>query len=223
MGWKAFAVFATAVPGYFGTRPRHETQRAEQLRLRLGLSGYEYVGPATLDAALYPRKGALYIGAYPDGAIVCETQLACQLFDAASRRRIGGGAAPFAEFRPALLGLYPDGEVLALVLHSVVNLWGYSLYAAGKLRRSAAGASDDGIIANEGEPLAEERRVLDACAIEEVDEEVGGEELVFDVSARMFGLRLDAFEEFHLELSQYRRAPGSIASFFKKMLGKQNG
>jgi hypothetical protein len=39
----------------------------------------------------------------------------------------------------------------------------------------------------------------------------------------MFGQRLDAFEEFHLELSEYRRAPGSIASFFKKMLGKQNG
>lgn len=223
MGWKAFAVFATAVPGYFGTRPRHEAQRAEQLRLRLGLSGYAYVGPATLEAALYPRKGALYIGAYPDGAIVCETQLVCQLFDAASCHKIGGGTAPFAEFKPALLGLYPAGEVLALVLHSVVNLWGYSLYAGGKLRRSAAGASDDGIIANEGAPLPEERRVLDACAIEEVDEEVGGEELVFDVSARMFGQRLDAFDQFHLELSEYRKASGPVASFFKKMLGKQNG
>ncbi len=222
MGWKAFAVFATAVPGYFGTRPRHQAQRAEQLRLRLGLSGYVYVGSATLDAALYPRKGALYIGAYPDGAIVCESQLVCQLFDDASCRKIGGGDAPFAEFKPALLGLYPAGEVLALVLHSVVNLWGYSLYAGGKLRRSAAGASDDGIIANEGAPLPEERRVLDICAIEEVDEEVGGEELVFDVAARMFGLRLDGVDQSHLELSEYRRAPGAIASFFKKMLGKQN-
>ena len=40
MGWKAFAVFATATPGYFGTAPAHDPAAAEALRVQLGLEDY---------------------------------------------------------------------------------------------------------------------------------------------------------------------------------------
>ena len=167
MGWKAFAIFATGEPGYFGSFPQHDPEVAESIRLRLGLAGYERSGEQTLDVALYP-----------------------------------------------------DGEVMALVLHSVVNLWGYSVYSRGKLLRSAAGASDNGLITNLGEPLPEELRALRECPIDKVDEQGDGEELVFDVARRMFGKRIDEFPELPLRMNAYRRKDAAPMALIKKLFGR---
>jgi len=119
-----------------------------------------------------------------------------------------------------LLSLYPDGHVLAIVLHSVVNLWGYSYFSKGHLVRSAAGASDDGLFANSGTPLPEESRVLSMCSIENVDEEGYGEELTFDVAERLFGWRIGErigeFDDFGLQMSRYKKK-GSLASLWSKL------
>jgi hypothetical protein len=221
MGWKAFAIFAAEQPGYFGSAPEHDPGRAEQVRQQLGLGGYDTVGLSTFDAGMYPRDGQLFIGAYPAGVIVCHDKLPGYFFDDQSRRSISGGSSDMQQSVSALLSLYPQGEVLAVVLHSVVNLWGYTLYSSGRLVRSAAGAADDGLIANVGMPLPEEARVLSTCPIDKVDEECAGEELVFDVAARMLGQRIDVFEPESLQISEYKTSAGPAQSFIGRLFGRK--
>ncbi|WP_295952207.1 hypothetical protein [Rhodoferax sp.] len=136
-----------------------------------------------------------------------------------ARKAIQGTKLQRPDLKTQLLNLYPSGQVLAIVLHSVVNLWGYSLYAKGQLVRSAAGASDDGLIANIGKALPEESRVLDLCAIENVDEEGYGEELVFDVASRFLGGRIDALESHTLALGQYEKSSG-FPSLVKRLFAR---
>jgi len=221
MGWKAFAIFATNQSGYFATMPLHSAAMAEDVRARLGLAGYEPVAEVDFYSALNPRRGALFIGAYPGGTIVCDDSLAPYLFDELSNNAITGKSSKFEETKAKLLGLYPDGEVMSIVLHSVVNLWGYSVYVRGQHLRSAAGDSDNGLLANAGEPLPEEARALQVCAIDKIDEEGDGEELVFEVAARMFGKRLDAFEDIPLRLTEYRRKSSAPVAFVKRLFGRK--
>lgn len=220
MGWKVFAVCATATPGYFGTAPTHDPAAAEVLRQQLSLDGYTHVGEEDFDAAIYPQRGSLYIGAYAGGCILCQLDLPDAFFDAEAAGRIRGLHGDAAAFRARVLALYPQGEVMALVLHSVVNLWGYSVFKQGRLLRTAAGASDDGLFANEGEPLPEELAVLQRCPIDRVDEEGEGEELVFDVSARMFGRRLDSVDALPLRMTEYRRT-GRAATLLRSLFGRR--
>lgn len=220
MGWKASAIFATDQAGYFGSRPLHSAATAEDVRARLGLADYEPVGEEDFLTALHPRRGALYIGAYPGGTIVCESSLPAYFFDDRSHRAISGESSKFTAVKAQMLKLYPDGELMAIALHSVVNLWGYSVYSRGQLLRSAAGASDNGLLANTGAPLPEELRGLQACAIDKVDEEGDGEELVFDVSARMFGRRMDAFDEIPLRMTEYRRKSSAPVAFVRRLFGR---
>lgn len=216
MGWKAFAIFATAEPGYFASKPVHDTERADRLRNQLGLSAYERTGAADFDSAMYPRSGTLAIGAYPQGTIVCERDLPSYFFDAPARRTINETKVKRPDFKAQLLDLYPTGQVLAIVLHSVVNLWGYSLYANGQLVRSAAGAADDGLITNTGQPLPEESRVLAMCAIDQVDVEGYGEDLVFDVAARFLGGRIDELKDLTLAMGLYEK-PSGFSTMVKRL------
>jgi hypothetical protein len=205
MGWKAFVVFAAEEQGYFGTMPVHDPERADKIREQLGLIGFERKGPVVLESVMNPKRGQLVIGAYPRGVAICHRDAPGCFFDDRSHRKISGSAGGFARFKDNLLALYPTGEVTAIVLHSVVNLWGYSVYNNGRLLRSAAGASDDGIIVDEGAPLPEESRILATCPIDSIDEEGVGEELVFDVSTRMFGTRIDEIDNLALPMTEYTR------------------
>jgi hypothetical protein len=220
MGWKTFAVLATNQPGYFGSAPTHDPAAAEALRQQLGLDDYVPAeGTHDFDTAMYPQRGSLYIGAYPGGCILCEQDLPSAFFEDNARRKISGARGGLDVVRDRLLGLYPQGEVMALVLHSVVNLWGYSVYAQGRHLRTAAGASDNGLIANLGAPLPEETPGLQHCPIERVDEEGDGEELVFAVSARMFGNRMDSTGIRPLYMTHYRRRPRFGLSALQRFFG----
>ena len=221
MGWKAFAILATDTPGYFGTRPAHDPSAAEALRRQLGLERYEHAGETDFYSALYPAGGDLYIGAYENGCILCESDLPTSFFAAEHARRIRRPRTDLDSVRTRLLTLYPQGQVMALVLHSVVNLWGYSIYTQGRLLRTAAGASDDGLFANEGAPLPEEQAVLQRCPLDRVDEEGEGEELVFDVTTRMFGRRLDSIDDIELRLAHYRRASAFGLGAMKRLFGRR--
>jgi hypothetical protein len=206
MGWKASVVFAAEESGYFSSVLQHNQARAEQIRERLGLKDYEPVGPAVFETAMNPNRGQLFIGAYSRGVVVCHDDAPGAFFDDSSRRKISGSAGDFAEFKDKLMAMYPKGEVIAIVLHSVVNLWGYSVYVNGRLLRRAAGASDNGLIVNEGTPLPEEARVLATCPMEEVDTEGMGEELVFDVSSRLFGKSMnETATNLALPMTEYKR------------------
>ncbi|QDT55279.1 hypothetical protein Pan44_33220 [Caulifigura coniformis] len=228
MGWKCFAVFATDVPAYFSSLPPHDPEAADRLREKLGLSDHERVGRSIFDEAMYPDSGTLFLGAYPHGAILCDVDRSADFFDDVSYRIIGKSAGRVAgtDFRSRFLQIYPNGEVLAVVLSSVVNLWGYAVYSRGKLIRVAAGTADDPLFANEGEPLPEEAGVLRECPMAQVDRECRGEDLVFDVMAgRMLGRRVDDpdYDEIMLELSEYRKRDGGVLSRIKSWWDAASG
>jgi len=219
MGWKAFVLFATdQPPGYFGSFPPHDPQRAEQLRQQLGLTGYETVGPAVLDDGLNPDKNALFIAAPARGIVLSHPDLVQSFFLDGDSDALGAVPPHVEKFRQALLGIYPTGQVLAIVLHSVVNLWGYSLFSEGRLVRCATGASDDGVIADFGEPLPEERPLL---AQMELNDE-NGEEFVFAVAARLLGRPLDQFVEgLNLGMTEYRKTRPSLRAWWNGLTGSK--
>jgi hypothetical protein len=217
VGWKVFALFATdRSDGYFGSFPVHDADAANKLMQRLHLENYEFARLTTFDYGMYPPKETLFIGSYADGVALCELDLPCYFFAGRAGGRIGGNRNHGEAFEANILGLYPAGQVLILILHSVVNMWGYSLYKSGKLVRSAAGAADDGLIVDFGTPLPEETEILARCPIERIDVEGLGEELVFEVAGRVFGRRIDTFDELPLQMSEYKRRPnrGLFHRFF---------
>jgi hypothetical protein len=221
VGWKIFAIFATdRADGYFGSLPAHDSGSAERLMERLHLENYDFVQLSTFDQGMYPPKETLFLGSYADGMALCELDLPCHFFNEEAGRAIGGNRTQSEAFKADILGLYPTGQVLILILHSVVNLWGYSVYANGKLVRSAAGAADDGLIVDLGATLPEEAEILARCPIERIDEEGLGEELVFEVARRVFGNRIDAFDELPLQMSEYKRKPNRSKSLLRRLLGQ---
>src|SRR5437868_2493924 len=111
MGWKAWCVLINErEPGYLGTMPPHDQDRARRLIADLGLGRFRSRGMTTFDEGIYPD--CLVIGAYEGGAFIG----APKLFD------------PFepmgrSSFIPRILKVFPKAAVLSVCLHSVVNLF----------------------------------------------------------------------------------------------------
>lgn len=222
MGFKTFTIFCTDRPGYFGTSTAHDPAKAAQLLSVLGLQDYELVSD---DAHLndYPQKGDLYLGAYENGVVIAHDTLPALLFDEASRKRNFGRVEDNAAFRQAIHGLFPAGEVTALILHSVVNMWGFSVYKKGELLRSASGAEGE-FFGSTGAPLPEEESILAEHPIETIDsgDVAYSEELVFEVARRALGHRYDedpAVDE--LKCSHFKRKadPAGKKSFLSRLFG----
>jgi len=214
MGWKTYTLFCTDKPGYFQDRPVHDPARAKELLVTLGLGEYDLVEPNT-HLNDYPSSGDLYIGAYERGLVIASSTLAALLFDDSSRAKNFGQVKDNPVFRKNIHTLYPNGEVIALILHSVVNMWGYSVYLQGKLIRCASGA-DGEFFGSIGDALPEEEAILAEHPIETIDsgDTAYSEELVFAVSQRILGCRYDEAMIDELECSHFKRR-----SFLKRLFG----
>lgn len=199
MGWKASAVLVNERdPGYFATAPRHDPVRARELGERLGMfprRGVRSIGTFALWEEIYPaERSRVAVGAY-DGAAAFVSQ---QLIGCTNR-------TPTPRLQ-RILAEFPAASVLAIELHSVVNLFGYAWYDRGLLRRAYGGDADSGVTVDVGELLPAERPYFERSIIrggerlflseatgtvEEVDAAAFGEELVFAVSATFLGFRFD--------------------------------
>ena len=113
---------------------------------------------------------------------------------------------------------FPHAEIGVFVLQSTVNFWGYAVLADGQKIRVRAGSSDDGLIIEAGEPLAQEMKLLSVSTIEAdgrrtygeyedepIEEDQMGEEFVFEMAARFFGERLDQADDDSLFGAKLRR------------------
>jgi len=192
MGWKAWCVLINERdPGYLGTMPPHEPQRARRLIADLGLGRYRSRGMTTFDEGIYPDR--LVIGAYESAAVI-------------------GAPKLFDPFKPMsspvvtrILKTFPQAAVLSLSLHSVVNLFSYAYFEHGGLLRAYAGSADSGVVLDVGEWLAEERPHFERSVVREdkryfyseirgsaveFSADAFGERLAFEVAARFFGCRL---------------------------------
>jgi hypothetical protein len=212
MGWKASCVFVAYDKADFLTRPlMHDTAHATRLCEELGYSGFQPGEMTSFDIAIYPRGKELYIGAYDEGCIIANGHLCDALTTEPEKPgKIAGTSAQGQAAGTKLLALYPQARILALVLHSVVDLWGFSYYEAGQLKRATWGAADDGLMRDFGEPFPEESPYRQG---EDWKNMIDGEDLCFAVSARLLGARLDMLPFENIPLQQFTPAKKGIWPF----------
>jgi hypothetical protein len=194
MGWKASCILINErEPGFLGTMPPHDSERARRLITDLGIAPHRSRGMTTFDEGIYPDQ--LVIGAYDGAAVI-------------------GAPSKFHEFEPMaghpliprILRTFPQAAVLVIGLHSVVNLFYYSYFESGKLLRAYGGAAECGVMLDVGPWLPEERPHFERSVVrdgmryflvetdgqkEEYNAPAFGEDLVFELMAKFFGCRPD--------------------------------
>ena len=203
MRWELSIVCATDRPGSFGTSAGNDVARAAGIVRELAADGYRHAGEVSLWQALHPGNDAMFVGAYPGGVLVCHADLAGALIHGNAWSRVNGSLR--GGFRETLLALYPRGELMAMALHCIEKLWGFSAYRESRRIRTVAGSGDEGLFADHGAPLAEELPVLARATTAMLEQPAAGEALVLAASARMFGDSIDRLAGTGPVLSHYRR------------------
>jgi hypothetical protein len=188
MGWKLSTIIINQ------TSNDHQ-----QLLTDLGFKNVSRSASQPFGKVCYPYDNKLYIGTYKGNTIICVDEYPMFMVEQDS--------TPLAE---SLHQHFPEAEITALVLHSVVNLWGFSVRAKGKLLRAKGGSSDDGTFIEKGDPLKEEQILLSSSHLDEdgnrvyqlndfpdelLDESVVGEDFVFAIAQRYLGIPLHMDEE----------------------------
>jgi hypothetical protein len=221
MGWKLSCIFMAEknLKESFSSSLVWSNQNLQRIELSGLLSEYEVETKTNLESVRYPALGKFGVGAYENGMILCHPQLPAIFFDGNARRKMVGKIRDAESKSTELINLFPDGQMLTLMLHSVVNFWAFSLYEKGKLIRCAAGSSDNGIIANEGEPLPEEQEILNGKSLLSLNESGDGEDLVLQISKRLYGLRMDELVELNQPLLLYKK---QHISFLNRLFPKKS-
>ena len=185
MGWKASIIII------------HKPLQVdnEQLLKELGFDRLTKVKDELFEVVINPDNNRVYIGNYKNNLLICAPDIPMHIIE-------NNGV----EAEKILTKLFPDSEICSIVLHSTVNLWGYSIIKRGERIRVRAGSAEDGTFIDLGEPLEEEENILNKSVIdevgqrtyafEEIDNEVMtedqvGENFVFAICSRYFGEELD--------------------------------
>ncbi|TMM57906.1 hypothetical protein FEE95_00285 [Maribacter algarum] len=207
MGWKSSIILVNT---------DIEVNEIELLE-RLGFNKIKATEKESFEVAIHPNDNQVYIGRYKGNLIICTQELPLTFLE----ETISKGEKELASY-------FPNTEICSLVLHSVVNLWGYAISKNGHKMRVRAGSSEDGTFAEYGEPLEEELELLSKSKIDEngnrvyqlddfpnevFEEDQVGENFVFNISKRYFGERLDAADDllFETELNGYSVNTSSLS------------
>ena len=152
---------------------------------------------------MYPKDGKVYIGTYLEDLIICVEELPMQIIESEN-----------STIEKKLSQQFPDSEICTIVLHSVVNLWGYCIIKNGQKIRARAGSADGGTIIDIGKPLAEEQELLSKADFDEngskiyqldefpdepFDEDQVGENFVFSICRRYFDEELNSADQLLFE------------------------
>jgi hypothetical protein len=159
------------------------------------------------ESVINPDDDKIYIGNYNGNTIICLQHLTFEAIDPSLSR---------AEV--ILSNTFQDTDIVTFILHSVVNLWGYSIVNNGKKVRVRAGDSEE-LIIERGEILEEEKElfsksklndkgervyIFDDMPDDEFSDDQVGENFVFDISTKYLGQSLDACDElFETEFEGY--------------------
>lgn len=201
MGWKASCILISdREPGYLGTMPTHDPDRARRLIADLELGPCRSLGTTTLLRVLYPDD--LIVGAYDGAAIIGAPEVVDSCFAPSE-----AGHPPRGDtLMGRILRAFPSASILCIVLHSVVDLFGYAYYESGRLIRAFGGSDGSPILMDVGEWQPEERPFFEESVVrdgqryfrvgswgetEEVDAPSVGPELTFEMTRKCFGRRLD--------------------------------
>lgn len=199
MGWKSSTIIIAS---------RKEVNELELLS-NLGFNNLKEIESEPFEVAINPDDGKIYIGKYKGNLLICTQNLPMTFLE----ETVSLGEKVISKY-------FPKTEICSLVLHSVVNLWGYSVSKDTKKIRVRVGTSDDGTIIDYGEPLEQElyllskskvekdgRRIyyLDEFPDEALEEDQVGENFVFELANRYIGQNLDMADDllFETELKGY--------------------
>ncbi len=193
MGWKASTIIIK--------NPSKVDK--EQLLKDLGLVNLKKIEDESFNVAINPDDNKVYIGTYKDNLLICVQDIPMQFFEDNE-----------TSTEKKVIQLFPNSEICSIILHSAVNLWGYSVIKKGKKIRARAGSSEDGTFVEFGEPLEEEKELLSKSTIDEdgqkiyifddiddepMTEDQVGENFVFAVCKRYFGEELDRADDLLFE------------------------
>jgi hypothetical protein len=202
MGWKASFIIIN----------KPSTFDKEKLIKEFGYQNLTKIKDEPFNAVINPDDNVVYIGTYNNNFLICAYDIPMDFFE--------DNLSPTEEI---LIRNFPTSEICSIILHSVVNLWGFAVIQNGKKVRAIAGSESDGTFIEMGEPLEEEKELLSKSTIDEngirtyllesIDDEPDepypedtvGEEFVFSICERYFGTRLDFIDDelFEMPLSGY--------------------
>lgn len=193
MGWKASVIIIN--------KPTQVDN--EKLLQELGFTSLTKIEDEPFEVAINPEKNKVYIGSYKDNLLICAPDLPLQFFEDKD-----------APTEKILSKTFPTSEICSIVLHSAVNLWGYSVTKNGQKLRTRAGSADDGTFLDLGEPLEEEKELLSKSTVdkngnrvylledfpnEPFEEDQVGENFVFKICKRYFDEELDRADDLLFE------------------------
>jgi hypothetical protein len=198
MGWKVSAVIINSDVDI----------SSEEILKRLGFPNFKKIEDETFDAAIYPQANKIYFGKYRDNLIITNDELPQKFI-----------TDTLSEEEKLFIELFPESEICAVLLHSAVNLWGYSIIKNGRKVRSRAGSADDGTFLEFGEPIEQEQKLLAQSELnsegrriyfledfpdEALSEDQVGEEFVFAILKRHTGIDFEFDDElFEINLNGY--------------------
>ena len=190
MGWKTSMIVINS----------DKNINQEELLQALKFQNFNHTGKEHFDVAIYPPKGMVYVGHYKNNLVICVEDLPFRFLD-----------NYVSEAENILCELFPDTEICALVLHSVVNLWGYSVCKNSQKIRARAGSHESGTMIEFGKPLPQENHLLSMSTVnadgnrvyrlqsspnDEYAEDQVGENFVFELSSRYFGQSFASDDDF---------------------------
>lgn len=199
MGWKSSTIIINS---------DKEVNELELLN-NLGFGNVKKIEKEPFEVAINPDDGKIYIGKYKDNLLICVQKLPMTFLN-----------ETVSEGEKVLSKYFPDTEICSIILHSAVNLWGYSVSKNNQKIRVRAGSSDEGTIVEFGEPLEQEVNLLSKSKIHEsgrriyyfddfpedsFEEDQVGENFVFELASKYLGQNLDVADDllFETELKGY--------------------
>ena len=189
MGWKTSMIFANSVQEF----------DIEELFNEMGIYELKKVDEQPFDSIMNPDDDRIYIGKFNGNTIICMQDLPLESLDESISR---------AEH--AMSNTFSKSDIVTFALHSVVNLWGYSIVRNGEKIRVRAGSSEGGTMVEYGNITKEEEGLMSQSRInesgkrvfkieglpdEEFEDDQVGENFVFSISAKYFGESLDCSDE----------------------------
>jgi len=175
----------------------------------LGFNHIEKTQKVNFSVALNPGAEEVYIGRYKGKIVVCEIDLPSKCMTQS------------VITQEMLLSKYyfPDTEICSLVLHSVINYWGYAIVKNDEKIRVRAGDTESGLLVEYGKPLEQELELLSKSKLDEqgnkiyflddfpdktFSEDQVGESFVFKMASRYFQMDLDKDDDLYEEATSFQ-------------------
>ena len=203
MGWKTSLIIISG-----------QTQIEDlQILTTLGIKGTTKVDNITFEETIAFLTNKVCIGRYNKNLIIYEWAIPEKVLHNKG-----------TDIEKLLCDKFPNAEICFIELVSTLNFWGYKIIQSGQLIRHFVGdGQGNGTFFNVGNPLTEEKELLDKATVDEngvrtykfendesdevLTEDQMGEEFIFNLCKRYLGHTLDESETFlnEVEFSCYKK------------------